>query len=61
LEKAAEQVVPIAVTNGEAVQRLRSWANNRCLSATDRGIFQSNTPNKKRRKLSPVGPRPSAN
>ena len=61
LEKAAEQVVPIAVTNSESVQRLRSWANNRCLSATDRGIFQSNPPTKKRRKLNAIGPRPSAN
>ncbi len=61
LEKAAEQVVPIAVTNEEAVQRLRSWANNRCLSATEPGIFRSNPQNKKRRKLSPVGPRPSTN
>lgn len=61
LNKAAEQVVPIAVTNSEAVDRLRGWANNRCLSATNPGIFKSTNPTKKRRKLSAVGPKPSNN
>ena len=39
LKKAAEQVVPIAVTNRESVDQLRAWADKRCLSATNSGIY----------------------
>ena len=61
LEEAAKQVVPIAVTNRESVDALRSWANNRCLSATTSGVYQFDQAKKKRRKLSPAGPKPSNN
>ena len=58
LDKAAQQVVPIAVTNRESVDRLRGWADRRCLSATQSGIFKSKTTSsaKRRRPLKSVGP-----
>lgn len=31
--QAAQNVVPVAVTSGESVERLQTWANGRCLSA----------------------------
>lgn len=40
LIRAAEHVVPVAVTAGESVERLRSWASGRCLNASGSGIFQ---------------------
>jgi hypothetical protein len=41
LVEAARNVVPVAVTNREAVDRLRTWATGRCLSANDPGIYGS--------------------
>ena len=41
LTAAAQNVVPIARTAGETVERLRSWASGRCLSADRPGIYQS--------------------
>ncbi len=40
LYQAAQNVVPVAVTAGESVERLRTWANGRCLSADSSGIYQ---------------------
>lgn len=40
LTAAAENVVPVAVTAAESVERLRKWASGRCLSATATGIYQ---------------------
>jgi len=39
LEQAALQVVPVAVTAKESVERLRTWATGRCLSASTPGIY----------------------
>jgi len=39
LAEAASNVVPVAVTNREAVERLRTWATGRCLSASVPGIY----------------------
>jgi hypothetical protein len=39
LAEAATNVVPVAVTNREAVERLRTWATGRCLSASSPGIY----------------------
>lgn len=39
LTQAARNVVPVAVTAAESVQKLRSWASGRCLSASAPGIF----------------------
>jgi ATPase family associated with various cellular activities (AAA) len=43
LVEAAQNVVPVAVTAGESVERLRSWAAGRCLSADRPGIFTRGT------------------
>lgn len=40
LTQAAHHVVPVAVTAAEQVERLRTWASGRCLSASAPGIFQ---------------------
>ena len=44
LTHAATNVVPIAATAAENVQRLRAWANGRCLSADRPGLYQSSAP-----------------
>ena len=38
--EAATNIVPIAVTAAESIDRLRSWANGRCLSAELPGIYR---------------------
>jgi hypothetical protein len=40
LTQAARNVVPVAVTAAEAVDKLRTWASGRCLSASEPGFFQ---------------------
>jgi hypothetical protein len=40
LAQAAHHVVPMAVTAAEQVERLRSWASGRCLSASSPGIYR---------------------
>ena len=37
--QAARNIVPVAVTAGEQVDKLRSWASGRCLSASSPGIY----------------------
>ena len=39
LTAAAQNVVPVAVTAAEAVEKLRTWAGGRCLSADASGIY----------------------
>ena len=39
LNQAALNVVPVAVTSAESVQRLREWAAGRCLDAEVGGIY----------------------
>ncbi len=39
LIEAARQIVPIAVTAAESVERLRTWATGRCLSAEQPGLY----------------------
>jgi SpoVK/Ycf46/Vps4 family AAA+-type ATPase len=39
LVEAASNIVPVAVTAGESVERLRNWAAGRCLSADQPGIY----------------------
>jgi hypothetical protein len=38
LSQAAKNVVPVAVTTAAQVERLRTWAGGRCLSASTPGI-----------------------
>src|ERR1035437_8439360 len=40
LKEAAKNVVPVAVTAAESVDRLRNWASGRCLSASVPGLYQ---------------------
>lgn len=40
LAQAAQQVVPVAVTAAEQVDKLRTWASGRCLSASAPGIYR---------------------
>ncbi|HEU5116548.1 MAG TPA: AAA family ATPase [Isosphaeraceae bacterium] len=43
LIEAAMNVVPVAVTAGESVERLRNWASGRCLSADRPGLYTRNS------------------
>jgi SpoVK/Ycf46/Vps4 family AAA+-type ATPase len=43
LTEAAQNVVPIAVTAAESVERLRNWASGRCLSGDHPGIYTRNS------------------
>jgi hypothetical protein len=43
LVQAAQNVVPVAVTATESVDRLRTWASGRCLNADRPGIFRRDT------------------
>ena len=43
LVEAAMNVVPVAVTAAETVEKLRSWASGRCLSADRAGIYTRNS------------------
>jgi hypothetical protein len=36
---AAQNIVPVAVTAGESVETLRSWASGRCLAADRPGLY----------------------
>lgn len=42
LTQAARNVVPVAVTAAESVEKLRTWASGRCLSASTPGIYARN-------------------
>jgi len=44
LVQAAQNVVPVAVTAAETVERLRTWASGRCLSADQAGIYRREAP-----------------
>jgi SpoVK/Ycf46/Vps4 family AAA+-type ATPase len=37
--EAASNIVPVAVTAGEAIERLRTWASGRCLDADRPGLY----------------------
>ncbi len=53
LAQAAQHVVPVAVTAAESVERLRTWASGRCLSANQPGIYRhANGSSKSRRRVS---------
>ena len=44
LTQAAHHVVPVAVTAAEQVEKLRTWASGRCLSASEPGIYSRGGP-----------------
>ena len=39
LLEAAQNVVPVATTAGEIVEKLRTWASGRCLDADRPGLY----------------------
>lgn len=39
LAQASRQVVPVAATAAEQIERLRTWATGRCLSASASGLY----------------------
>jgi SpoVK/Ycf46/Vps4 family AAA+-type ATPase len=41
LSAASQNIVPVARTSAESVEKLRQWASGRCLSADRAGIYQS--------------------
>ncbi|WP_339749676.1 AAA family ATPase [uncultured Rubinisphaera sp.] len=52
LLEASQNVVPIAVTAAESVERLRVWASGRCLSANEPGLYRHVIkPDKTRRQI----------
>src|SRR5262245_31696780 len=57
LVAAAQNIVPVARTSAESVEKLRQWASGRCLSADRVGIYQSNTSSSNaRRRVNRSGP-----
>ena len=60
LTQAAANVVPVSVTAGDSVERLRKWASSRCLSADHAGIYQASKPTRRTRRRS-VAANPSNN
>ena len=52
LTQAAQNVVPVAVTAAESIERLRTWASGRCLSASETGVYQQSTNTTNRRRVS---------
>jgi SpoVK/Ycf46/Vps4 family AAA+-type ATPase len=45
LVEAGTHIVPVSVTAGESVERLRSWASGRCLDADRPGLYTRGTAN----------------
>ena len=56
LTQAAQNIVPIAVTAAESVERLRSWGDGRCLSASAAGVYRRQEPKSKQRRSVARGP-----
>jgi SpoVK/Ycf46/Vps4 family AAA+-type ATPase len=51
LAQAAQNVVPVAVTAAESIDKLRTWASGRCLSASQPGIYRKDAPADTRRRV----------
>jgi hypothetical protein len=58
---AAEHVVPVAQTASEGIEKLRSWANGRCLSADTGSVYSYRSDNKGSSKRTVMRPEPSDN
>jgi SpoVK/Ycf46/Vps4 family AAA+-type ATPase len=43
LAEAARNIVPVSVTAGETIERLRTWAAGRCLDAARPGLYRRET------------------
>ena len=51
LLESAKQVVPVAVTAAESVERLRTWASGRCLQAHGDGLYRRDCSERSRRRV----------
>ena len=40
IKAAAQNVVPVAVTSSESIERLRTWASGRCIDAQQGGRYE---------------------
>ncbi|MCD0458626.1 AAA family ATPase [Roseiconus lacunae] len=56
ISQAALNVVPVAVTSAESVERLRQWASGRCLDADNTGIYLHQPKSRSRRSVSRNSP-----
>jgi hypothetical protein len=61
LKEAAKNVVPVAVTAAESVEKLRAWAAGRCLDASRGGIYVRGAVEQQQPKIGRRVTRPSAN
>jgi hypothetical protein len=50
MTESAQNVVPVAVTAAETVDRLRNWPSGRCLDADRPGIYTNGQAAPKRRR-----------
>jgi len=51
IEETAQQIVPVAVTASEAIEKLRTWASGRCLASNEIGIYQKSGASSSRRRV----------
>jgi len=51
LEESAQQIIPVAVTASEAIEKLRTWASGRCLASNAVGIYRSSGSSAPRRRV----------
>ncbi len=61
LTAAAQNIVPVARTAAESVEKLRQWASGRCLCADRSGIYQAGEAATSRRKVTRTPRDPSSN
>jgi hypothetical protein len=61
LTAAAQNIVPVARTAAESVDKLRTWAAGRCLDAERGGVFEPATGSQARRKVTRSPRDPSSN
>ena len=61
LVQAVQNVVPIATTASESVDRLRQWASGRCLNAEAPGLYQSQATPRANGRRSVTRTKPSQN
>ena len=61
LVQASQNVVPIATTASESVDRLRQWASGRCLNAEAPGLYQAQATPRANGRRSVTRTKPSQN
>jgi hypothetical protein len=56
LTSAAQNIVPVAISAAENLDRLRRWASGRCLAADRGGVYRCPTPGSRRRRAVRIDP-----